>query len=227
MTHWPPTEGLVLASASPARSRLLQAAGLEFDVIVSGVDEDAVVAGHGPLTPAETAGILAAAKATDVARQLALRSDREEPVWVLGCDSVAEMAPGSPLAGVALGKPRDAADAAARIRQYRGNSAYLHTGHCLIRLDPRSAHPATARTEVASTTLHFAADLTDAEIDAYVASGEPLNVAGSFTLDGRSAPFIDRIDGDPSNVIGLSLPLLRRMLATERQAAENPIAENL
>ncbi|SEL10005.1 nucleoside triphosphate pyrophosphatase [Streptacidiphilus jiangxiensis] len=182
---------LVLASASPARLGLLRQAGLDPKVIVSGVDEDALSAP----TPAELALVLAEAKAAAVAATLA---DGE---LVVGCDSVLE------LDGVALGKPADAADARARWMSMRGRSGVLQTGHCVI--DTRSGARASA---TASTTVHFGTP-DDAEIDAYIASGEPLHVAGAFTLDGRSAPFVDGIEGDPGNVIGLSLPLLRRLLA--------------
>ncbi|MFB7127860.1 septum formation inhibitor Maf [Kitasatospora xanthocidica] len=182
---------LVLASASPARLGLLRQAGLDPRVVVSGVDEDAITAA----TPAELALVLAEAKAKAVAAELA---DGE---LVIGCDSVLE------LDGRALGKPADATEALARWQSMRGRSGVLRTGHCVI--DTATGRQSSA---TASTTVRFGTP-DDAEIAAYVASGEPLYVAGAFTLDGRSAPFIDGIDGDPGNVIGLSLPLLRRLLA--------------
>ncbi|MFJ6384770.1 nucleoside triphosphate pyrophosphatase [Kitasatospora sp. NPDC092039] len=182
---------LVLASASPARLGLLRQAGLDPRVVVSGVDEDAITAA----TPAELALVLAEAKAEAVAAGL---SDGE---LVIGCDSVLE------LDGRALGKPADAAEALARWRSMRGRAGVLRTGHCVI--DTATGRQSSA---TASTTVRFGTP-DDAEIAAYVASGEPLHVAGAFTLDGRSAPFVDGIDGDPGNVIGLSLPLLRRLLA--------------
>ncbi|MFI9269146.1 nucleoside triphosphate pyrophosphatase [Kitasatospora sp. NPDC052896] len=181
---------LVLASASPARLGLLRQAGLDPRVIVSGVDEDALTA----TTPAELALVLAEAKATAVAAELA---DAE---LVIGCDSVLE------LDGRALGKPADAAEALERWRSMRGRSGVLRTGHCVI--DTANGRRASA---TASTTVHFGTP-DDAEVASYVASGEPLQVAGAFTLDGRSAPFVDGIEGDHGNVIGLSLPLLRRLL---------------
>jgi septum formation protein len=181
---------LVLASASPARLGLLRQAGLDPKVIVSGVDEDALTAP----TPGELALVLAEAKAAAVAAQL---TDGE---LVIGCDSVLE------LDGQALGKPADPAEARARWHAMRGRSGVLQTGHCVI--DLRSGARASA---TASTTVHFGTP-DDAEIDAYVASGEPLHVAGAFTLDGRSAPFLNGIEGDHGNVIGLSLPLLRTLL---------------
>lgn len=183
---------LVLASQSPARLGLLRQAGLAPEVIVSGVDEDALSAP----TPGELARVLAEAKAAAVAAR-----PETAGALVIGCDSVLE------LDGQALGKPADAEDATARWKAMRGRSGILQTGHCVI-------DTATGRqvSGTAATTVRFG-EPTDAEIAAYVASGEPLHVAGAFTLDGRSAPFIDGIDGDPGNVIGLSLPLLRRLLA--------------
>ncbi|MCX5204606.1 Maf-like protein [Streptomyces sp. NBC_00237] len=188
----PTRRRLVLGSASPARLGLLQQAGLAPEVIVSGVDEDALTAP----TPAELALVLATAKADTVAA-LPEASD----ALVIGCDSVLE------LDGQALGKPDDAEDATARWKAMRGRSGVLQTGHCVI--DTATGRRASA---TASTTVHFA-DPSDEEIAAYVATGEPLHVAGAFTLDGRSAPFVRGIEGDPGNVIGLSLPLLRTLLA--------------
>ncbi|MYQ77890.1 septum formation inhibitor Maf [Streptomyces sp. SID4923] len=182
---------LVLASASPARLGLLRQAGLAPEVIVSGVDEDALTAD----TPAELALVLAQAKAAVVAAL-----PEAAGALVIGCDSVLE------LDGQALGKPADAEEATARWKAMRGRAGILQTGHSLT-------DTTTGRTvsRTASTTVNFG-EPTDAEIAAYVASGEPLHVAGAFTLDGRSAPFVDSIEGDPGNVIGLSLPLLRRLL---------------
>ncbi|WP_127449826.1 Maf family protein [Streptomyces sp. B29(2018)] len=182
---------VVLASASPARLGLLRQAGLAPEVIVSGVDEDALTAD----SPGALALVLAEAKAAAVA----LRPEAAGSV-LIGCDSVLD------LDGVALGKPADAEDATARWKAMRGRDGVLRTGHCVI--DTASGRRASA---AASTTVRFG-EPSDEEIAAYVASGEPLHVAGAFTLDGRSAPFIDGIDGDPGNVIGLSLPLLRRLL---------------
>ncbi|MFI1310961.1 Maf family protein [Streptomyces albidoflavus] len=182
---------VVLASASPARLGLLRQAGLAPEVIVSGVDEDALTAD----SPGALALVLAEAKAAAVA----LRPEAAGSV-LIGCDSVLD------LDGVALGKPADAEDATARWKSMRGRNGVLRTGHCVI--DTASGRRASA---TASTTVRFG-EPSDEEIAAYVASGEPLHVAGAFTLDGRSAPFIDGIDGDPGNVIGLSLPLLRRLL---------------
>ncbi|MBA2949035.1 nucleoside triphosphate pyrophosphatase [Streptomyces himalayensis] len=185
---------LVLASASPARLGLLRQAGLSPEVIVSGVDEDAVSAP----TPAELALALAEAKASVVAaRPDVIMSG----ALVIGCDSVLE------LDGEALGKPADAEEATARWKSMRGRAGTLQTGHCVY--DTKTGRYASA---TASTVVRFG-DPSDDEIAAYVASGEPLYVAGAFTLDGRSAPFIEGIDGDHGNVIGLSLPLLRRLLA--------------
>jgi septum formation protein len=187
---------LVLASASPARLGLLRQAGLDPKVVVSGVDEDGVTAA----TPGDLALLLAEAKAAAVAAQLNGDSNSEGAL-VIGCDSVLE------LDGQALGKPRDPAEATARWRSMRGRSGVLRTGHCVI--DTANGKRAS---RTASTTVRFGTP-DDAEIEAYVASGEPLHVAGAFTLDGRSAPFVDSIEGDHGNVIGLSLPLLRYLLA--------------
>ncbi|MFD7643321.1 Maf family protein [Kitasatospora sp. NPDC059795] len=186
---------LVLASASPARLGLLRQAGLDPLVRVSGVDEDALSAP----TPGELALVLAVAKAEKIAAELS--GEPGEPPLVIGCDSVLE------LDGEALGKPADADEAVRRWQSMRGRAGVLRTGHCVI--DTATGRQAKA---TASTTVRFGTP-DDAEVAAYVASGEPLHVAGAFTLDGRSAPFVEGIDGDPGNVIGLSLPLLRRLLA--------------
>jgi septum formation protein len=184
---------LVLASQSPARLETLRRAGVEPVVIVSGVDEDQL----GDLPPAELALQLAELKCAAVAG----RTDLPDGALVLGCDSVLE------LDGQALGKPDDADDAVARWRAMRGRSGVLHTGHSLR--DSASGHVASA---TASTTVHFA-EVGDDEIEAYVASGEPLHVAGAFTIDGRGGAFVTGIEGDHHNVVGLSLPLLRELLA--------------
>ncbi|MEU2617126.1 nucleoside triphosphate pyrophosphatase [Streptomyces sp. NPDC007157] len=182
---------LVLASQSPARLNLLRQAGLAPEVIVSGVDEDAVTAP----TPAELALALAEAKASVVAA----RTDVQGAI-VIGCDSVLD------LDGRPLGKPADAEEATARWKSMRGRAGTLQTGHCVWDTATNRHVSATA-----STVVRFG-EPTDAEVAAYVASGEPLYVAGAFTLDGRSAPFIDGIEGDHGNVIGISLPLVRRLL---------------
>ncbi|MFJ9537689.1 Maf family protein [Streptomyces sp. NPDC101225] len=183
---------LILASQSPARLNLLRQAGLEPEVVVSGVDEDAVTAP----SPAELALALAEAKASVVAARPDVHG-----ALVIGCDSVLD------LDGAALGKPADAEEATARWKAMRGRAGTLQTGHCVY--DTATGRYASA---TASTVVRFG-EPTDEEIAAYVASGEPLYVAGAFTLDGRSAPFIEGIDGDHGNVIGISLPLVRRLLA--------------
>jgi septum formation protein len=184
---------LVLGSASPARLATLRAAGVEPVVVVSGVDESQVR----DLPPAEVALQLAELKCAAVAA----REGLPEGAVVLGCDSVLE------LDGRALGKPDDADDARARWRAMRGRSGVLHTGHALHDVEAGRDAAATA-----STVVHFA-DLGDDEIDAYVATGEPLHVAGAFTVDGLGGAFVTGIEGDHHNVVGLSLPLLRDLLA--------------
>src|ERR671911_985946 len=193
---------LLLASASSARLRTLQAAGVEPVARQSGVDEDAVLAQaaalDGPVEPADAALVLARAKAEAVAADVV-------DVVVLGCDSVLE------LDGQAHGKPADPAAAVERWRAMRGRSGLLHPGHGLV--DTRPDGRGETLGALASTTVHFA-DVGDDEIDAYVATGEPLQVAGAFTIDGLGGPFISGIEGDHHNVVGLSLPLLRTMLVT-------------
>lgn len=184
---------LVLASASPARLTTLRSAGVEPVVVVSGVDESQLTG----LPPAELALQLAELKAAAVAA----RPDLPGEAVVLGCDSMLE------LDGVSLGKPTDHADAVGRWRLMRGRHGVLHTGHCLH--DPVTGRVAAA---TASTTVHFAA-LSDDEIEAYVGTGEPLHVAGAFTVDGLGGAFVTGIEGDHHNVVGVSLPLVRELLA--------------
>jgi septum formation protein len=188
---------LVLASASPARLATLRAAGVEPEVVVSGVDEDGVDGG----SPAGTAQLLARLKARAVAARLGADRLHVGPELVLGCDSVFE------LDGLAWGKPADASQATERWRVMRGRTGVLHTGHHLVDLDSDRELGA-----VASASVTFAS-VSDAEIEAYVATGEPLHVAGGFTLDGLGGPFVSRVEGDPHTVVGLSLPLLRELLA--------------
>jgi septum formation protein len=181
---------IVLASASPARLALLRSAGLDPKVIVSGVDEDAITAD----SPSELCLALARAKAAVVAREL-------NDGLVIGCDSVLE------LDGQAHGKPDSPEEAVARWQSMRGREGRLLTGHCVIDVaDGREVF------EVGATVIRFGTP-TDAEIAAYVATGEPLRVAGAFTLDGFGGWFVDGIDGDHGNVLGISLPLLRRLFA--------------
>jgi septum formation protein len=183
---------LVLASASPARLRLLVGAGFAPEVIVSGVDEEGFPA---PDLPGLVTG-LAEAKADAVAG----RAEAAGAV-VIACDTLLD------VDGEPHGKPAGVAEARTRLQRLRGRSAILRTGHCVVDTATGRRASGSAATEV------FFGRFTDAELDAYLATGEPLHVAGAFTLDGRSAPFVDRIVGDHGNVIGLSLPLLRTLLA--------------
>ena len=183
---------LVLASASPARLATLRSAGIEPVVVVSGVDESQVDG----VPPAQLALRLAELKCAAVAA----RGDVPPDALVLGCDSVLE------LDGEALGKPADADEAVRRWRGMRGRSGVLHSGHWLREVATGRAVAATA-----STTVHFA-DVDDDEIAAYVATGEPLHVAGAFTVDGLGVAFVAGIEGDHHNVVGVSLPLLRDLV---------------
>jgi len=180
---------VVLASASPARLAVLRGAGLDPEVIVSGVDEDS----YSAATTGELTALLSAAKAVAVAATQASGV-------VIGCDSMLD------LDGVALGKPADAGEAIARWQAMRGRTGTLLTGHCVI--DAATGQRASG---VASSVIRFGAP-TDEEIAAYVGTGEPLGMAGAFTIEGLGGWFVDSIDGDHNNVIGISLPLLRALL---------------
>lgn len=198
-----------LASTSPARLMLLRQAGIEPVTRSPQVDEEAVIAAveaheGRTLPPDEHVLLLARRKAADVAAALAA----EEPAFdgiVIGGDSMFE------LSGEILGKPYEPAVATARWHAMRGRTGVLHSGHCVIRMAPGAA-PREVH-GVARASVSFAADITDAEIDAYVASGEPLHVAGAFTVDSLGGAFIERVDGDPSTVVGMSLSTVRRLAA--------------
>lgn len=216
---------LVLASQSPARLATLKSAGVTPEVVVSGVDEDQVLADaadrFGELDPADAVLVLAQAKAEDVAARL--EQDRDgvevdeaaEPVEpatsrtdviVVGCDSMLE------IDGTIVGKPADAASARERWRTMRGGKGVLHTGHWVVDLrDDASGGTGGTIGSTSSTTVWFA-DIDDDEIDAYVATDEPLYVAGAFTIDGLGGPYVERIEGDHHGVVGISLPLLRELL---------------
>ncbi|MDN4472842.1 Maf family protein [Demequina zhanjiangensis] len=198
----------VLASQSPARLATLRAAGVEPRVIVSHVDEDAALAraraehaaaGWGEMAFDDTVLLLARTKAHAVAEA------HETDAIVLGCDSMLE------IDGEILGKPGDPETARERWRGMRGRVGVLHTGHWLVDDRPDGSGATVGAT--ASTTVRFA-HLSDAEIDAYVATGEPLQVAGAFTVDSLGGPYVESIDGDFHAVVGVSLPLLRHLLAS-------------
>ncbi len=192
------TVRFVLASASPARRALLHRAGVNPEVIVSAVDEDELSAALGPVSTSKLVSSLAEAKARDVAGQL---DSGNGPAIVVGCDSMLD------INGVAMGKPGSAVAAIARWKLMRGRSGTLMTGHCVIDVGTGATISA-----LASTTVHFA-QLSDDDIELYCSTGEPDQVAGAFTVDGLGGWFIDAIAGDHHNVVGLSLPLLRRVLA--------------
>ena len=187
-----PRRRLVLASASPARLRLLTEAGFAPEVLVSGVDEQSIAA---PSLPE-----LVVALAEEKAGVVATLPEAAGAV-VVGCDSLLD------VDGEIHGKPVSVDHARLRLRRLRGRSAILRTGHCVV--DTTTGRRSA---DVASTEVFFG-EYTDDELEAYLATGEAMQVAGSFTLDGRSAPFLEGIAGDHGNVIGLSLPLFRRLLA--------------
>jgi len=183
---------VILASSSTSRLRLLESAGITPKVLISGVDEEA--SEFDLLSPAELVIALAILKAHTV------KESAPENSLIIGCDSTFE------FNGKSLGKPGSRENAIARCKELSGKSGYLHTGHCLIDLKQ-----GIELSERSTAKVQFV-QMTEAEIIDYVDSGEPLHVAGGFTLDGLSAPFITNIEGDPSGIIGLSLPLLRKMV---------------
>ncbi|MGA7149368.1 MAG: Maf family protein [Microbacterium sp.] len=197
-----------LASTSPARLMLLQQFGIRPLTLAPDVDEEAVVeaieSSEGrTLAPHEHVLLLARRKAADVAGRLADEIPGFDGI-VIGGDSMFE------LDGDVLGKPHTPENAVARWHAMRGRTGVLHSGHAVVRLQPGS--PPREVHAVAEASVTFAEDVTDAEIDAYVASGEPLHVAGAFTVDSLGAAFITRVDGDPSTVIGMSLSTLRSLV---------------
>jgi septum formation protein len=181
----------VLASASPARRQLLETIGIPVEVQASFFDESSIQVSQ----PADLVQTLALEKAHTVAQQCT------PPALILGCDSILT------LNGEIYGKPADRADAIARWQQMRGQTGDLYTGHALI---DQYQNQTVVRCQI---TLVKFAQVSDLQIEAYVDTGEPLNCAGCFALDGKGGLFIEEIQGCHSNVIGLSLPLLRQMLA--------------
>ena len=183
---------IVLASQSTSRRRLLESAGLKPKIIVSYVDEETPF--FNSLSPSDMVIALAITKAHTIRDQI------DYPAIIIGCDSTFE------FEGESLGKPGEPAIAKERASRVRGNSGFLHTGHCVI--DTAKNIEISDRV----TTKVTFSDMTDDEIDDYVASGEPLHVAGGFTLDGFSSPFIPSIEGDYTNVVGISMPFLRKAM---------------
>jgi len=194
---------LILASASPARLVTLRNAGINPIVRVSHVDEQAIELSMSTATPSEIAQALAQAKCEKVTQELADSNELTPNTIVIGCDSVFE------LNGKPYGKPQNAAEAKARWQEMMNTTGILHTGHYLTftsELGERRTAEATA-----STQVHLG-ELTDAEMDAYLSSGEPFAVAGGFTLDGLGGAFVQGVTGDPSNVVGISLPTVRTLI---------------
>ena len=183
---------IILASSSPSRLRLLESVGIKPEVIVSGIDEESPE--FDSLSPSDLVIKLASLKANAVKSRAPINS------LIIGCDSTFE------FNGKSLGKPLNRENAIERSKLLSGKFGYLHTGHCII--DVKNGKEIN---KLSSAKVQFA-EMTNGEIVDYVDSGEPLNVAGGFTLDGLSAPFITSIEGDPSGIIGLSLPLLRNMV---------------
>lgn len=185
------TPRIVLASQSPSRLSILRSAGVEPLISPASVDEEAIIRSLGQASPEEVVCTLARAKAEAIA------PDFPADI-VIGGDSMLL------LDGELQGKPHTPEATMRRWKQQRGKRAQLITGHCL--LSPRGSHVEASATEV------FFAEASDADIEAYAHSGEPLQCAGAFTLEALGGWFIDRIEGDPSSVIGLSLPVVRRAL---------------
>ncbi|MCX6497812.1 MAG: Maf family protein [Arthrobacter sp.] len=201
---------LILASQSPARTKLLRNAGIAHEVLVSDVDEDAVQARYGVTDPHDTALLLARAKAEAVASL-----PEADGALVIGCDSVFE------FDGEAHGKPYTAEVARERMLRMSGSMGVLHTGHWLV--DCRDTDSGASETDapgsgtgatlgsVTSAEVHFM-EMSEDEVDTYIATGEPLQCAGSFTIDGYGGAFIRKVDGDPHTVVGLSISTLRGLL---------------
>ena len=184
---------IILASASSSRRRLLESAGLSISVIVSHVDEETEF--FNALSPADMVIALAITKAHTVREQI------DFPAIIIGCDSTFE------FEGQSLGKPGTPEIAAERAKRVQGNSGLLHTGHCVIDTAKDREISSIVTTKVSFDSM------SDDEINDYVASGEPLHVAGGFTLDGFSSPFIPNIEGDYTNVVGISMPFIRKAMA--------------
>jgi len=184
---------IVLASQSSSRRRLLEGAGLKPTIIVSNVDEETDF--FNAMTPADMVIALAVTKAHTVREQI------DYPALIIGCDSTFD------VDGVSFGKPGTPDVARERAKAISGRSGLLHTGHCII--DTAQGREIADRV----TTKVTFSDMTDQEIDDYIDSEEPLHVAGGFTLDGFGSPFIPVIEGDYTNVVGISMPFLRSAMS--------------
>jgi len=198
---------LILASASPARLDVLRAAGLDPLVAVSGVDEDAILAGLLDAEPEARIRALAEAKADAVVQVLLAGGLPENPapaVVVVGCDSMLL------IDGELQGKPADAEQATLRWRQMAGRDGVLLTGHAVRRV---AGGELLATASATRSSVVRMGRPTDTELAAYIATGEPLTVAGALTIDRFGGWFVDGVDGDPSNVLGISLPLTRELLS--------------
>ena len=194
---------LILASASPARLATLVSAGINPIVRVSHIDEEAIESSMSASTPSEIAQALARAKCEKITQELADANELTPNTIVIGCDSVFE------LNGKPYGKPRNAIEAKSRWQEMMNKTGTLHTGHYITFTNERSQQSSAEAT--ASTQVHLG-ELTEPEMDAYLLTGEPFAVAGGFTLDGFGGAFVQGVTGDPSNVVGISLPTVRNLL---------------
>jgi septum formation protein len=202
---------VVLASASPARRRILEGTGITPQIIVSDVDEDAVEAAHPEASVPDLAALLARAKGEAVIERICTDPglvDAPGPLILLASDSILE------LGGRAVGKPHTPAATREVWQRMGGTSAQLHTGHFVARLDDAEGWQTAGSAEAVGTSVIHTAAPTPAELEAYIATEEPFEVAGALTIDGYGGAFVTGIEGDHTNVIGLSLPLVRELVTS-------------